>query len=210
MKTILFQGDSVTDSSRGLDETNFNLGHGYPAMTAGRIGNAHPGIYTFVNKGVSGNRIVDVYARIKQDAINIKPDIMSLLIGVNDVWHELEAQNGVDAKKFSIIYDMLISEIKAALPDIKLMILTPFVLCGSGTEKYFEVFKTEVSLRESAAIGIAEKYNLPYIQLQPLFDDAMQRFNDVSYWTLDGVHPMAPGHAIISDAWINCFNNNFK
>lgn len=207
MKKILFQGDSITDSSRGSEENSFNLGHGYPSMVAGRIGNSYPGEYSFVNRGVSGNRIVDVYARIKQDIINLKPDIMSLLIGANDVWHELEAQNGVSSRKFGMLYDLLIKEIREELPDLKLIILTPFALCGSGTEKYFDRFKSEIALRENEAIKAAQKHNLPCIRLQPLFDDAMKRYDDASYWTLDGVHPMAPGHSIIAEAWIKCFKD---
>ena len=76
-------------------------------MVKGQLGCEHPGKYEFINKGIGGNRIVDVYARIKIDIINLKPDYMSLLIGVNDVWHELGGRhNGVAVEKFEKIYDM--------------------------------------------------------------------------------------------------------
>ena len=211
MKTILFQGDSITDASRVREsDSSFNMGHGYPTITSGLLGAAYPGEYRFVNRGISGNRIVDVYARIKADIINLKPDVMSILIGVNDVWHEIDTKNGVDAKKFGMVYDLLISEIKAALPDIKIMILTPFVLCAEATKDHFDEFRREVKLREEEAIGIAEKYGLPYIVLQKVFDDALKLYYDPSYWTFDGVHPMAAGHMLIAEAWKKCFDKNFR
>ena len=210
MKTILFQGDSITDSSWARDNASYNMGHGYAAMAAGLLGSAYPGEYKFVNRGVSGNRIVDVYARIKADIINLKPDVMSIFIGVNDVGHEIEFGDGVDSQKFGMLYDLLISEVKSALPDIKIMILTPFILWGKITESSFDIFKTEVKLRESEALKIAEKYGLPVINTQKIFDEAMKRYNDSSYWSLDGVHPMAPGHMLIAKAWAECFEKNFR
>ena len=210
MKTILFQGDSITDSSWARDNASYNMGHGYAAMAAGLLGSAYPGEYKFVNRGVSGNRIVDVYARIKADIINLKPDVMSIFIGINDVWHEIALGNGVDAHKYGMIYDLMISEIKAALPDIKIMILTPFVISGEATEEKFDIFRSEVKLREAEALKIAEKYDLPVINTQKIFDEAMKTYNDSSYWTLDGVHPMAPGHMLIAKAWAECFEKNFR
>lgn len=123
---ILFQGDSITDACRDRENDDI-IGVGYPLLVKAKFGFEFPGKYEFVNKGISGNRIVDVYARIKRDIINLKPDIMSVLVGVNDVWHEVAVQNGVDADKYFKIYDMLISEIKDALPNIKIMIMEPFV-----------------------------------------------------------------------------------
>ena len=89
------------------------------------------------NRGVSGNHVVDLYARIKTDIINLKPDYMSILIGVNDVWHTFDGQeNGVEAEKYFRIYSALIEEIKEALPEIKIMILEPFTLKGTGNQAY--------------------------------------------------------------------------
>ena len=84
-KLILFQGDSITDCSRSRDAGNDHAGYGYAQFTKGALGAACPGEYRFLNRGVSGNRIVDVYARIKADIINLEPDYMSLLIGINDI-----------------------------------------------------------------------------------------------------------------------------
>ena len=96
-------------------------------MVAGELGYENPGEYRFLNRGISGNRSVDLYARIKSDIICLKPDVMSILIGVNDVWHELDSGNGVDGDKYFMIYSLLLKEIKEALPLTKIMILEPFV-----------------------------------------------------------------------------------
>ena len=125
MKTILFQGDSITDCGRSK-QGGIRMGEGYAMLVKTHLAFENPNEYEFYNRGISGNRIVDVYARIKSDIINLKPDYMSLLIGVNDVWHELGGKNnGVSAEKFEIIYDMMISEIMEALPNIKIMIMEP-------------------------------------------------------------------------------------
>ena len=94
-KRILFQGDSITDCSRSRSDLT-EMGGGYPRLVKAALGMDHPGEYEFINRGISGNRIVDLYARIKADFINLKPDYASIYIGVNDAWHEIGSQNGVD------------------------------------------------------------------------------------------------------------------
>ena len=196
MKTFLFQGDSITDCCRFRDDEK-SLGFGYPLVTAANIGAEYPQKFNFINKGISGNRIVDVYARIKCDIINLKPDYMSILIGINDVWHELGEQNGVDAPKFEKIYSMLIEEVKEVLPEIKIFILEPFVMNGPATDGNFDYFVTETKLRAEAAKRIAEKYDLTFVPLQEKFDE-LCKVAPASYWTHDGVHPNAEGHGVIA------------
>ena len=209
-KLILFQGDSITDCARKREDIT-STGMGYATMVKGQLGYENPGEYEFINKGISGNRIIDVYARIKTDIINLKPDYMSLLIGVNDVWHELGGKcNGVSAEKFEKIYDMLIEEILTALPDIKIMILEPFVLEAAATTateeepERWNYFRTEVPLRAAAAKRIAEKYGLPFVALQDKFDDACKSA-PAYYWLKDGVHPTPMGHWIIKNEWLKVF-----
>ncbi len=201
---ILFQGDSITDAGRARDN-DINVGTGYPLLVKASLGLSEPAKHDFLNRGISGNRIVDLYARIKCDIINLKPDVMSILIGVNDVWHELsESPNGVDADKFYKIYDMLIEEVKAALPDIKIMIMEPFVLKAAATEENWEYFKKEVALRGEMAKKIAQKHNLPFIPLQEGLDNLTKLATD-SYWLADGVHPTAMGHEFIKNEWLKAF-----
>ena len=211
MKTILFQGDSITDCGRS-GQDNANVGTGYGLLVKAWLGYENPGKYQFLNRGISGNRIVDVYARIKADIINLKPDCMSILIGVNDVWHEFGGHNGVDADKFEKIYGMLIEEIKEALPEIKIMILEPFCLRAPATENTeadpdkWNIFNSEVKKRAEKAKAVAEKYNLTYIPLQKKFDEAAQDAEN-TYWLADGIHPTAMGHELIKREWLKAFES---
>ena len=202
MKTILFQGDSITDAGRNRD-LNFDLGKGYPNLVSAYLGFENPGKYKFINRGISGNRIVDLYARMKIDLINLKPDIMSILIGVNDVWHEVAHENGVAPDKFKKIYSMLIEEVKEALPDIKIMLLEPFFLEGSATAENMDRFG-EVRKMAQATREIAEKYNLVSIPLQDKFDEAV-KLAPPAYWLGDGVHPTSKGHELIKREWLKAF-----
>lgn len=203
MKRILFQGDSITDCSRNRDD-DLNKGMGYATLVSARLGYDNFGEYEFINRGISGNRIVDLYARIKNDIINLKPDYMSILIGVNDVWHDFAHQNGVDSEKFEKIYSMLIEEVKAALPDIKIMILEPYVLKGTATEDVWEEFRSEVEKRAAAAKRVAEKYGLVFVPLQDKFDEMASKQPE-PYWTWEGVHPSSAGHELIAREWMKGF-----
>lgn len=196
MKTILFQGDSITDAGRSR-EANHLMGYGYATMTAGKIGLDYPGQYQFLNRGISGNRSTDLYARIKNDTINLKPDILTVLIGVNDVWHEYAHQNGVSAAKYEKILEMYIEEVKEALPDIKIFLLEPFILSGSETEEGYPVMAPEVALRAEACKRVAQRQGLTYILLQDKLTE-LAEMTSVGYVLKDGVHPTCVGHELIS------------
>lgn len=203
MKTILFQGDSITDAGRSREDDS-NLGLGYPTLVKAELGFDYPGQFTFYNRGISGNRIVDLYARIKADIINLKPDIISILIGVNDVWHEVDWENGVDAEKYYKIYSMLIEEIRAALPESKIMILEPYVLKASASEAHWDYFNAEVQKRAEKSREIAEKYNLTFIPLQEKLNE-IDAICPANYLLRDGVHPTTIGHELIKREWIKYF-----
>ncbi len=207
MKRILLQGDSITDCGRKRDRFD-DLGAGYANLVGCHLRCEHPNEYEVLNRGIGGNRVIDLYGRVRKDIIVLEPDFMSIMIGVNDVWHELEFQNGIPAEKFEILYDMMLDEIKEALPNLQIMILGPYVLNGSATASYYEEFRREVDLRAEAAKRIAEKYALPYVDLQALFDEAEKKAPS-SYWLEDGVHPVAAGKELIKRAWLECFYQNW-
>lgn len=199
MKTFLFQGDSITDANRDDESVdNFSLGCGYALLLASDIERNNKGKIKFINRGNSGDRITDVYARIKEDIINLKPDYMSILIGVNDVSHELTQGCGVTPEKFNKIYSMLIEEIKEALPEIKIIILEPFVLKGSATTELWEQFNCEVRKLAEVSKQVAEKFSLRFVPLQAEFDKASSD-GDTRYWSVDGIHPTSAGHQIIKE-----------
>lgn len=203
MKTILFQGDSITDVLRNR-ENDIYKGSGYATLVSARLGLDYPNQYTYINRGISGNRVVDLYARIKADIINLKPDYISILIGVNDVWHEISRQNGVSADKFERVYAMLLEEIFEALPNTKVMLLEPFVLSGTATEENYDAFSSEVGKRAAAVKRVAERFNAAFVPLQCRFDEAL-KYAPAEYWLFDGVHPTSAGHEIIAREWVKAF-----
>lgn len=208
-KIILFQGDSITDVGRDRENCIHN-GRGYAHLVQAQLGYEKPFVYTCYNRGISGNRVVDLYARIKKDMINLKPDYMSILIGINDVWHEYTSQNGVDAQKYEMVYDLLIRELKAALPNLKLMLLEPFVLPGSATENTeehpdrWEYFSAQCKLRQQAVRRLAHKYDLVFVPLQQEFNRVHENAPE-GYWLGDGVHPTPAGHELIKRSWLKGF-----
>ncbi len=210
MKTILFQGDSITDVERCRVNDEF-VGSGYPVLVKSVLDYDYSGEYSFINRGVSGNRIVDLYARVKCDLINLNPNYVSILIGVNDVWHEIDYKNGFDTDNFEKIYSLLIENIKESLPDTKIMILEPFVLnygsasSSSENPEKWECFYSQVRGKAEASRRISEKYGAEFVELQSVMEKEAQK-RGVSAISIDGVHPTTLGHRIIADEWIKCFN----
>lgn len=195
MITVLFQGDSLTDGLRSREDLT-DLGQWYAKRVAGDLELKYPGKYTFINRGVAGNRVVDVYARMKADIINLKPDIMTISIGGNDVAAEYVRQNGVPVEKYERIYNMLLDEVQAALPNIKFIFMGSYNR-ASASEK---AIKLQPELAERAAIAkkIAEQRGCPYIDLQTIFNEAEAR--GVTHLTYDDVHPDYAGSELIKNA----------
>jgi len=203
MKTFIFQGDSITDAGRNRDDIA-SLGQGYPNVVGSIIGAKKPGEYRFQNEGVSGDRVIDMYARIKRDCLNYNPDILTILIGVNDVWHEFHNEpNGIDNDKYFRLYCEYIEEVKRMLPDIRILIIEPFVLRESGTTAHWGSFRKEVEKRAASAKKVAERYGLEFLPLQKKLDDLVTEECPVSYWLRDGVHPTPAGHGFIANEIIS-------
>lgn len=203
---ILFTGDSITDAGRNREDF-FGMGTGYPNLIKATLGFEAPGKHEFLNRGVSGNRVVDLYARIKMDFINLRPDFASVLVGVNDVWHDIVRQNGVETEKYERVYRMMLEEILAALPDVRLVIVSPFLLRGTGTVSetdgtYFKRFFDGVSEKSEVCARLAARYGLPLVSLQEAFDAALTRA-PADHWTVDGVHPTVCGHELIRREWLS-------
>lgn len=209
MKKVLYQGDSITDVGRNTTNGSLtSIGQGYPLLTSAYLSAKYPDALEFVNRGISGNRIVDLYARIKCDGWNLKPDVLSILIGVNDVWHELGSGNGVEARRFRNVYRMLVEDTLRESPQTKLMLMEPFVLKASATEEKWDRFDPMV--RENAAIvrETAEEYHQAFLPLQDMFDAACEKA-PASHWLGDGVHPTPAGHQLIAERWIRLFEEKF-
>ena len=212
---IVFFGDSITDMARYRDNDAqgrpWGLGAGYVFLASTKLMSEQYGKYTVVNRGNGGNRIVDLYARIKCDVWNENPDVLSILIGVNDVWHDLgENPNGVDIGRWEKVYRMMIEDTKRAVPNIKIMICEPFVLRGTATEfdGKFEHFER---VREYAKVAkkLAEEYDLAFVSLQEKFDEMAEKYGG-EHFLYDGVHPDLAGANLIAEEWIKVFKTQVE
>ena len=208
--TVLFQGDSITDCGRnncgGAGYTNNGLGPGYPSLIASRLQCDYPAKdIAFINKGISGNRIVDLYARWRIDGLNLNPDIISILIGVNDTWHEFGNHNGVDVPRYARFYRELLEWSKSTLPNVKFVLLEPFVAPGLVGKPEFVA---EVAERAKVVKGLADEFGAIFLPLQGIFNDAFKRAPE-NHWTPDGVHPTPAGHQLITDAWLKATADMF-
>ena len=209
MMKVLFQGDSITDAWRSLIKSSWDrevLGTGYANMIAAHLSYEEPKKYDFINRGINGHRVIDLSARWEDDCINIKPDVLSILIGVNDLLHEIKTQGFVDVNNFEAGYSLLIKQTKKELPNIKIILLEPFITRGTVTDEYEQIIFSEIKKIQEAVSRIAEKHNLPLVKLQEKFDHFVN-VADAARITTDGVHPTYIGHELIKRAWLEIFEN---
>lgn len=209
--TVLFQGDSITDCGRatcgGAGFDNRGLGPGYPGMIAARLACDRPDVdWQFINRGISGNRIVDLYARWKADCINLAPDVLSILIGVNDTWHEVHYNNGVEVPRYARFYRELLTWTRDALPAVRFVLLDPFV-CPHVSGR--DAFVPELIDRRKVVAELAKEFNAVHIPLQDIFNEAFKRAPE-AHWSADGVHPTPAGHQLITDAWLKATPQLFR
>ena len=209
MKRILFQGDSITDAGR--DRENFHsTGYGYAHLVTASLTADYPGAYECVNRGVGGDLLVDLYNRRQADLLDLKPDYLSIFIGTNDAWAELDQGRPIEIDGFEQMYTDLLDEIFAACPDVKVMLLSPAIMEGHFSQNTpeqpdrLQQFRTHVRSRIDAVRRVAEKFDLPFVDVQAVYDAACRRA-DASVWTGDGAHPTPAGHELIKRAWLTAF-----
>ena len=202
---ILFYGDSITDAGRirEVEAANKALGHSYVTYAAGKLLESDPVGYEIYNRGISGNRIVDLYARIKKDCWSLNPDVISILIGINDIWHEINYENGVDIERFETVYRMLLADTKKVLPNVKFIICEPFVLSGTATAEKMERF---LEVKEYAKVikKLADEFDAVYVPLQDKFDECGEKYGNATLLS-DGVHPTLAGGVILANEWLKGF-----
>ncbi|MEX0775135.1 MAG: SGNH/GDSL hydrolase family protein [Phycisphaeraceae bacterium] len=198
---ILFQGDSITDAGRARNDLqrNGDLGRGYAAMTAALLLADHPTLNLgFLNRGISGDRVTNLMARWKGDCLNLQPTVVSILIGVNDIWHEFGSKTGTNMDKYERFYRELLVDARAALPQVRLVLCEPFVTrTGAVGDDWLPVLKEEQAIVRKLANEFAAKL----VPFQGMFDQACQEA-PANYWAGDGVHPSAAGHMRMARMWI--------
>ncbi|HEY3330615.1 MAG TPA: SGNH/GDSL hydrolase family protein [Capsulimonadaceae bacterium] len=195
---ILFQGDSITDGNRGRTlDPNHILGHGYAFIIAARHGAAFPEReLTFLNRGVSGNTVVNLRERWTADTVDLEPTVLSILVGVNDAGRAASGEDIGSIEQFARDYDSLLADTLNALPNLTLVLCEPFLASADKTSRRWR----EVQGRQEVVASLADKHNSIFVPLQHVIDEACERAPS-EYWLWDGVHPTYSGHQLIADEW---------
>ena len=200
---LLFQGDSITDCSRNRQITTPNdpraLGTGYPLLLTAALRERHPArdLQVF-NRGVSGDKVIDLRARWQSDTLALHPAIISILVGVNDLWHTLSGRYDGTVEKYQAGYDALLASTRNALPGVTLIVLEPFALrTGAVTDAWFPEFDRY----RAAADRVARTNDAVFVPLHDMFQE-LARQNGPAYWAADGVHPTLAGHEAIARKWL--------
>lgn len=197
-QTLLFIGDSITDCGRREDQPD-KIGSGYVRIVRdwllSRDAAAAPRV---VNMGISGNKIGDLEKRWQRDVLDLKPDVLSVYIGINDVWHGLEpGREGTTIDAYARVYRELMTRTRAALPHCKFVICEPSVIWLAAHPQANDVLQSYVT----ASQEIARAFDAPLVPLHGAFVDANARRPEVP-WTSDGVHPTSIGHTLIARTWL--------
>ncbi|MBR6250391.1 MAG: SGNH/GDSL hydrolase family protein [Bacteroidales bacterium] len=202
-KRVLFIGDSITDgnwgnskywnqpcSDRDLNDMNHIFGHGYMYLCASKLMAEHPGQYQCLNRGISGNTVQDLAARWQVDAVDVNADVVSILIGINDVINA-GVQN-VDVQKFEDTYQSLIDRLKAKNANVKIVLGEPFCTLGSRVDT-IGVNARNCKTLALAVKRLAEKNGASFVPYAQMFEKLCADGSN-NYWIWDGVHPTPAGH----------------
>jgi lysophospholipase L1-like esterase len=201
---ILFQGDSITDAGREkekqLANTSGSFGLGYAFLAASGILNEYAAKdFSIYNRGISGNKVYQLADRWQKDCFDLRPNLLSIMIGVNDFWHTLDGKYNGTVIKYEEDFRQLLTLTKKMIPDVELVIGEPFAVlgCSAVTEKWYPDFD---AYRE-AAKKLATEFDAIFIPYQEVFDTA-QKHAPGKYWTNDGVHPSMAGSSLMAEAWL--------
>jgi lysophospholipase L1-like esterase len=202
-KTILFQGDSITDVNRKRDDHDANsqaaLGNGYAWLAAAQLSVDRPddGLKIF-NRGVSGDKVYQLADRWDVDCLELKPDVLSILIGVNDYWAISKHGYTGTLEKYETDYRALLKRTRNALPEVRLVVCEPFALeCGAVDKSWFPAFNGY----QDAAKRVADEAGAVFVPFQTMFDAAV-KIAPPARWAADGVHPTSDGAALMAHWWL--------
>lgn len=200
---ILFQGDSITDVGRSRRAVGPNhpdgMGYGYPRLITDRLLEKFPDQFLqFYNRGVSGDRIRDLAYRWPNDSLRLLPDVLSLLIGVNDTWNYLYMGMGSDPKDYQKIYRKILQDTRQHLPDIQFILCEPFVLI---TGEVSEEWLSDINERQEIVRGFSREFDGVFVPFQSALTKAAESTPPGKLLD-DGVHPSDLGHRVLADCWM--------
>ena len=214
---ILFQGDSITDGNRYKSKAsewdkNHQIGHSYVYIITGLLGMQYPERrFEFVNKGISGNIVGELAARWQTDTLEIQPDVLSVLIGVNDcIRASARRVKDLSASVYESGYREILKASREQNPDLKLILMEPFAYVEEqkNTGSSPEIRKAILQSEQKAVRRLAEEFQAVFIPLQEAFDEALKRA-EPSYWIWDGTHPTEAGHALIAREFLKATKDIF-
>lgn len=202
--TVLFQGDSITDAGRSKEDNSFNnaraLGTGYAMLAGASLLEKYASLdLKIYNKGISGNKVYQLADRWDKDCLDIKPDVLSILIGVNDIWHKLNGQYDGTVEIYKRDFIALLERTKKSLPDVKLVICEPYAV--RGVKAVDDSWYPEFYSYQEAAREVAGIFDAIFIPFQKVYDEAQKQAPGV-YWTPDGVHASLAGAKLMAEAWL--------
>jgi acyl-CoA thioesterase I len=194
---ILFTGDSITDCGRDRGNPE-NLGFGYVAFAAAHLQArlASPDLKIF-NLGISGNRVCDLLGRVDSDLLALKPTVVSILIGINDVWRRYDSNSPTTAAAYEKDYRSLLETIEKNL-DARIVMLEPFLL---HVPEDRHAWREDLNPKIDVMRKLAAEFGAELLPLDGLFAQAATQA-PAAYWLPDGVHPSAAGHALIAETWL--------
>ena len=190
---IVFQGDSITDAGR--DKRNYhNMGNGYPKYTSEILAERFPDTnFEFINMGISGNRTDQLFDRLYPDAIAFEPDVISVLIGINDIWHRYSSGRiETTDEQIELNYRMILKRLRAQT-NAKIVMLAPYLL---DCEKV-DHMREELARLLQIVRRLADEFADAFVPLNELFDEALKSQPEPLYYSGDGVHPNANGAEFI-------------
>ncbi|MFB8030752.1 SGNH/GDSL hydrolase family protein [Streptomyces sp. NPDC056465] len=195
--TVLFQGDSITDVGR-LVEPDSPMGNGYARLAADRVRSARQdsGI-TFFNRGIAGDRVSDLRARWREDALDLAPDVVSILIGVNDTWRRYDSGAVTTARAYEEDYRAILTQVRDEL-DAQLILIEPF-LVPVRAEQW--AWREDLDPRIHAVRRLSEEFGAALLAADGLLNQAARAAGGAEYIAGDGVHPTPLGHAVLAEAW---------
>lgn len=201
---ILFQGDSITDGNRGRDaDPNHIMGHGYQFTVASRWGAEYPEKdLKFFNRAISGHKVIDLAGRWQTDTLDLKPNILSILVGVNDSTSVLfDWKPVVPVEKYEEVYRRLLDQSRSALPDLLLVLCEPFILPVGNVKDNWDRYHADIVKRQAVVRKLVQEFDAVFVPFQEVFDKACQKA-PASYWIWDGVHPTVAGHELMAKEWM--------
>ncbi|HHW45901.1 MAG TPA: SGNH/GDSL hydrolase family protein [Clostridiales bacterium] len=193
---VLFQGDSITDCGRNRDNL-YDLGVGYPLVISSLLYSKLADLnLKFINKGISGNRVYDLRNRWQQDCLDLKPTVVSILIGINDTWRRYDSNVESPIKDFTECYRSLLTDVKEKL-GARIIIMEPFLIPNAPEKK---VWREDLDPRIQAVRELAIEFDATFVPLDGPFTAAYIK-NKGNYLSGDGVHPSYAGHGLIAREW---------